>query len=379
MLMDSAMIRQMNRSNQQGFVAIFSVLIIMGILTLLVIGFSNITRQAQRRALDDQLNTQAFYAAESGVNQVIARRSTLTNKESCTDMADVYDYEVGSDDLGVNISCLLIDTDPSSLEFDSVPVVGSNPVVAYVSSSNVGDTIANLRFSWDSVNQNDPISRVGGTVYNDANGTDAPGVFDGGLPRLRPSAEWGNAIGMVRVDLIPADDLSRGSMTDDGYSFFLYPGANSATDAPGNAIGEGVTTSVNPGAVGKGTVAGRKCSLTTGGYRCAANIHLTDPGTAYYMRLQSYYGVTKVRVEGANASGGRINFAGGQAVVDSTGRVADVSRRIQVRIPLFETPGYHESFSILSAASLCKRLVVIPGSTQAPTEDTGALCNPASL
>jgi len=29
---------------------------------------SNITRQAQRRTLDDQLNTQAFYAAESGIN-----------------------------------------------------------------------------------------------------------------------------------------------------------------------------------------------------------------------------------------------------------------------------------------------------------------------
>ena len=70
-----------SKINEAGFIAIFSVLVIMGILTLLTIGFSNVTRQAQKRALDDHLNTHAFYAAESGIN--IAKSKPLVDKPDC--------------------------------------------------------------------------------------------------------------------------------------------------------------------------------------------------------------------------------------------------------------------------------------------------------
>ena len=56
---------------QDGIIAFFSVLVIMGILTLLTIGFSKVTRDAKKRTFDDALNTQAFYAAETGVNGAI--------------------------------------------------------------------------------------------------------------------------------------------------------------------------------------------------------------------------------------------------------------------------------------------------------------------
>src|SRR5690349_2098676 len=62
--------RRAEVSGQQGFVSIFAVLIIMSVLTLIAIGFSMVSRQAEKNTLDDQLNTQAFYAAESGINDV---------------------------------------------------------------------------------------------------------------------------------------------------------------------------------------------------------------------------------------------------------------------------------------------------------------------
>src|ERR1035438_10159281 len=55
-------------SNQSGVVSIFVTLIIMIILSIVVIGFSQISRREARAALDRQLSTQAFYAAESGIN-----------------------------------------------------------------------------------------------------------------------------------------------------------------------------------------------------------------------------------------------------------------------------------------------------------------------
>lgn len=390
MLMDNDMIKPMERSNQQGFVAIFSVLIIMGILTLLAIGFSSITRQAQRRTLDDQLNTQAFYAAESGVNQVYANRESLADKESCVNESDGYDYEVGDPGLGATISCLLIDTDPTSLEFGTVPLVGDNPLVAYVGST---EDISRLRFYWDSTEASAPISRFSATEsYTEVQnaGPSYMYVFDSttGNPRFRPVTEWGNAIGVVRVDLVPANDLARAQTAGNGYTFFLYPGSRSGTTEPGESISTGPATPVSPGTSGKGEVVGRQCSLPQdGGYRCAANIDLSAPGAAFYMRLQSYYSATKVRVEGQSTDDTRVNFIGGQALVDSTGRVADVSRRIQVRLPLFEPSGYHESFSILSASSICKRLVVMSGAASASTsglfttEDdptAASICNPAN-
>ena len=40
----------------------------MIVMSLIVLGFAQISRRNQRESLDRQLSTQAFYAAESGVN-----------------------------------------------------------------------------------------------------------------------------------------------------------------------------------------------------------------------------------------------------------------------------------------------------------------------
>jgi hypothetical protein len=54
-----------------GFVSIIVCMIIMTILSLITIGFAQIMAREQRQALDRQLSSQAFYAAESGVNDAL--------------------------------------------------------------------------------------------------------------------------------------------------------------------------------------------------------------------------------------------------------------------------------------------------------------------
>jgi len=54
--------------NQSGMVSIMVTMILMIVMSLIVVGFAQVSRRNQRVALDRQLSTQAFYAAESGVN-----------------------------------------------------------------------------------------------------------------------------------------------------------------------------------------------------------------------------------------------------------------------------------------------------------------------
>jgi Tfp pilus assembly protein PilX len=65
----SKMYSKMTREDKQaGMVAIMVTMILMIVISLIVVGFAQISRRNQRQALDRQLSTQAFYAAETGVN-----------------------------------------------------------------------------------------------------------------------------------------------------------------------------------------------------------------------------------------------------------------------------------------------------------------------
>ena len=57
--------------DQKGMAAILITLIMMIVISLIVLGFAQITRHDQQQALDKQLSTEAFYAAESGINDAI--------------------------------------------------------------------------------------------------------------------------------------------------------------------------------------------------------------------------------------------------------------------------------------------------------------------
>lgn len=345
MLMNNAMIETMDRnSRQQGFVAIFSVMIIMGILTLLMIGFSNITRQAQRRALDDQLTTQAFYAAETGINRALALKDagTLVDKTLCDNNNGTYDYTIDSA-TEVSISCLLIDTTPTSVASSSVPVIGTGEPFSSYFRSNSGGPIRRLVISWDSPSSGAAFRSTGlsgsNVVLPPASGWDSGGI---------------ETVGVLRIELVPGNSLNRNASVGNSYTFFLYPSTDSSADA---------TLTVSTGTGSQGVAELVRCNATpnAAGARCWTTVTLDGtPSIAYYLRAVSYYNATQIDVAPLNAANAPLEVRDSQALIDSTGRASDVSRRLQVRVSLHDNPGYHEPFSILSAHSLCKRFVAIP-------------------
>lgn len=327
--------------NQSGFVAIFSVLVIMGILTLLVIGFSNITRQAQKRALDDHLSTQAFYAAESGINMVTSSIASAVDKQDCTSGGS-YSYDVDSGN-GIGISCILIDTTPPDVEFSQVPVSGTGePAVMLVDTPS---TINTMVFEWDSSGcDGSPCPIANRPLLNNS-------------PQLIDQAVWGNGVGILRVDLIPAgvSPADRDALVNGGYTFFLYP----------TSAGGATSMTMSPGLSGQGATLVTNCTAS-GAYRCRATVTLaSSTSNAYYMRLLSHYNPVSVRSVVTNGSGDAVELRNGQAVVDVTGRANDVYRRLQARVPLEPNAGYrsglHDTFVLFSGTAICKRYLAAPG------------------
>ncbi|MDQ3065269.1 MAG: pilus assembly PilX N-terminal domain-containing protein [bacterium] len=354
--------------NQQGLIAIFSVLMIMGILTLLTIGFTNITRLAQRRALDDALNTQAFYAAETGINsamRAIVDIPLTSEVTDCNDLSSDIDYEIDAS-RGIEITCLLVNPTPTNLEFETVPEAGlGEPIVSQITSVS-GTVIDNLFFEWDSVNPSDPIGNSAPiSVPLGSSATSAQS------PRLLSEAAWGANVGMVRVDLVPTSvsENDRSALVDNGYTFFLYPTSSGST----------LNIPVLPGANNQGGTLFTRCdAAATGDYRCGGNINVVGPGVSnsYYIRMYSYYNPVKLRVTALSGSTEE-ELRDGQAVIDATGQANDVYRRIQVRAPLlFRQTGLHDVFAVFSGESICKRYIGIPSNTYV-SRPTGASSDPS--
>lgn len=330
---------KINSDRSEGFVAIFSVLVIMGILTLLTIGFSNITRQAQKRALDDHLSNQAFYAAESGVN--IAKAGDLTVDKTDCAPPSVGDYDIDAAQ-NISVSCLLVDSTVKDILDSGVPDIGNgDPVVREVYAT---DPIVTMKVEWDSVNKTDPIIDLGTST------TDSP--------RLLPNSEWKdstgkNGVGVLRVDLVPVGEAyNRSSSVTGGYTFYLYPSMNVASSQATLSRGSG----------DQGTVLVGQCNSGVGseGHRCNSNITFNPgPEQNFFLRLSSYYNPVGTRITGVDTNNDPVEFERTQAVIDSTGKANDIYRRIQVRVPIdpiVNNP--HVPFAVFGGNEICKLLTI---------------------
>jgi Tfp pilus assembly protein PilX len=334
--------KQEDLTSEKGFISLFSVLIIMAILTLIAVGFSAVVRRAQQRVLDNQLNTQAFYAAESGVNDAKAalEASPALTKTTCQG-GTFTGYNNGIDaGLNVGYTCLLINSTDPKLIFNAVPLEGTaNPKTVNFQTST-GAAVSTFDVTW---------SPASGSANIPPAGTG-----------LVPSTTWAasNYLGMVRIDLVPVNQgLDRDSLARKSFSFFLYPTLGGGFS--------GTVTTIND-SPDQGGLAPINCIAAP----CTAHMRLAAAGglpgsldSRYTMRVSSVYAPVNVTISnGVDVNGVSNSWSGGQAVIDSTGKANDVFRRIQVRIPL-DANGLTPAFAIQSADSICKVLLAKPGDT----------------
>lgn len=343
-------------NNQQGLIAIIVSMILMIILSLIVLGFATNTRREQRQSLDRQLNSRAFYAAESGINDAreyikdqLALGAQIKKFDKCGSAGglDSFSSTPGYNNIiegGSSYPCLLIDPTPPTITYGSL---SKDDSVAFPVKSATITPITELTVSWQQDNKEAPRSYGG-----------CPSV--GTFPK---ESDWDVSVcsaGMLRIDLTPVTNLSRAALIDNTKSFLLQPSG-------------GGTSAISFGVINKGQVIGVNCTVnitptTAAPKDCNVVISgLTDP-EGYYMRVRPIYRNASMQFSGSVGS----TFEGVQAVVDSTGKSSDVLKRLQVRLSINTLESDNNTsfnYAIQSLDSICKKYSVIP----APTSKVSSL------
>jgi Tfp pilus assembly protein PilX len=233
--------------DEKGIVSIVVTVIVLLVITITSLGFSRLAQREQRQALDRQLSTQAYYAAEAGINdakKIIGDTTSAYyagNKISCRDAGTNQDPEVFSGvmskiDLSTTFapsslgnitgaaeySCVLIRHDPEELIFD----VGQDNGAKYADMTAVDNSgspkdVNYFKITW--------------TTKDVTTGRSTGGLV--------PYGNWVNAeIGMLRIDLTHLNlGFDRNSLQDNTMTAFLYPRSNSGSSPQtlnfGNFVG----------------------------------------------------------------------------------------------------------------------------------------------
>lgn len=388
-------------ANEHGFAAIVISIVLVVLLSLMTVGFAALMRSEQRSALDRQLSNAAYYAAESGINDAAAavRDGFTTSKLQCppytaaqtaslpgnNNQNAALKYLTNSavdNNSNTSYSCLIINPNPSTLEYSSVrPNEATTAVLTGASASGADQAINTLVFNWQDAS--------GGQTFAPYDNVGLPGCPAYNAAALFPSVNcWKRnkvaITGMLRVGLTPVPaTFTRSSLETSSYTGFLYPSDGVQTSTSSTFVGAapaGVPRDSYTGHTGldSGDIVIGACKLTSTPRWCAAAVTNLSQNT-YLLRLSSIYAPTQVTITPYNCSGGtctRIYLKGAQTLIDVTGKAQDVLRRIQVRLPARNSYDYPQ-FTVATGGELCKLLTSFPPNLATGTPgNTTNFCDP---
>ncbi len=350
--------------NQGGMASILVVLIMSVVITLIVIGFAQVATREQSNALQAQLSTTAYYAAETGVNDAIniiksnpdkpnadyakdycgnpanSPISSVQTQEALYDQlyqsnTNTTNFSTDNNGLGnTTYTCLLVNPSPSVLTTD----VSSSSQVIPVDTA--GQAIRTINLTWNSPNPNIQWSSNNCQTTNP--------------PALPQPTSYNCALGILRIDLVPIiyqpttpPSISKSALLTDAMTAFLIP--NNSNQAPVNFTANS-TSDTSP-------IYGASCTPAVG---CKVSIDVGLSTNEFYLRVNTIYGGSGVlSLTATDNAGNNLPLTGAEYVIDSTGSSAGVLRRIQVAVPIVEAtniPGY----AIQTTNDICKEFYIIP-------------------
>lgn len=340
-------------NQQSGLVSIIVAIIFITIISLVTTSFALLSRREQRQALDRQLSTQAFYAAESGINDAIEKaKAGPINISDCNAAGSLSDSGSQLDD-SLSYTCVLVDEKPKSLEF--APVSTDDSTIVKVQAAV---PIGKIRISWQDFE--------GSKVFAD---NDKYYLPQASWNTDHPDTSYANNTGILRTTVIPVTTgMTRQSLVDNSQTLFLYPKESTTAGQSGEYTYQ--TGQASQGAYVEGKCNEDNNSAARPRY-CNADINGLSGTTTYYIRLKGIYRSSRVTIQAFDTSGSDLNplaLESGQIVVDATGKATDVLRRVQVRVPVFTTYKTPEA-ALETTETICKKIEY----TQNATTD---LCEP---
>ena len=333
----------MKLNNQKGIAAIIITMIMSLVLTLIALGFTQVSLKQQKDALNSALSTQAYYSAESGVNyeihQIISHPTFYSSATSTTN-TNCQQYTSSVNDLKIYSSqnqwtCLMVNFHPTNLIYN----VQNNSAVLIPIKSNQGP-INYLNLSW----RDHPYS---GNNFNSCQSQ--PNQFVNTLSYRCPAS-------VLQVSVLPGQDINSASSQPNTY--YLSP------------------SYFNQSNWSNGQNSLIQCSSSSGW--CNASIPVSGsiiPSTSknnyqYYLYVVPLYSTTKLYVSASsnpqlaqqNSNGYQLYNA--QAQIDSTGKGYNVLKRILVTVNTginglnLNDLNTHALFSLQTGGSICKQLLV---------------------
>jgi Tfp pilus assembly protein PilX len=373
------------RTNEQGMVSILITMIMIIVITLIVLGFSEVTRRNQREALDNQLSTQAYYAAESGVNAAANFLSNYSgapiNTSNCTDfvtnssspppgtpggLGGTYGSSSGNTNVlnsatRTEYTCLMVNTVPGSLQ---VKPLSQDASQVWRIEDASGNLFTSFKFTWhqsSTVGATPDICNAGGKnpSYDGAAGT-----------------TWQCHYGILRLDLLPipaSGTIPSATLENPEAATTLYLEPSYVSGGNTYSLAAPVTASTC-------TTVASNCPAQIVHVRCTnsgptPDCHLTlnllgATKAEYFARLSMVYEDAADVQLTAQDTVGNAQFKDGQAIIDATGQAQDELRRVQVRIPLVRPTSSLPAFALQSTGSICKQIRAGPAASGVPYTDS---------
>jgi hypothetical protein len=358
--------------NERGFASIVIALILIIVLSLLTLAFSQLARREQRTALSKALAYQANSAAETGINDIAqiiqtAQNSPTASLNMSTLAAVNSDVCLNKQSLawapnntidatnGVSYTCALLNVQPPSLNYSCVsPLSGQTTNFSLASG-----TLDHLTISWGSCDGHNDYRSAAQFTSN----------------ALPPVSQWIGTGGkpappVEEVSITPVNGYDRSTLNSATAVVYLYPSLS----------GSSSSWAYTPGSVG--TMLSGNCNPSASTQQCQVNITFTPgqlPSTGIYLiHFLNFYDQANISVQGLDSSSAPLNFVNGQALIDVTGQAHNVLKRLQVRIPLNgnnSTPPF-----VIEGSNVCKEFSTSPGSTQVQDPTAGPPAqNPCDL
>ncbi len=346
---------KLKTSNEAGVVSIITVVLLAMVLTLITTAFVKSTNSNQRQALDNQLSTQAFYAAETGINDVttLIKKGIVTDTTATSDCttfmgiinankADIgRDFGLGGSPSVLNSSsnieytCVMVTSKAPNIQIDAE--VGQGYI--YPVRSVDGNVIDKLKIKWG-----------GGQTTATSSGSELP----------TKNAWRANRKALIRLTFYyPSAMLSRADLIANQRTFFLKPvSSGGATSLVGTSA---------DGTIAEVACASDECDLEISNINVMTGM-IPANNRALYIRVEPIYSSAPTVTIEAYSGGLQQNLAGAQYVIDVTGRANDVYRRLEVRRKIEINWGFPDD-TVQTGGDLCKQFEVWPGA--APT-DVGA-------
>ena len=294
------------------------------LLTIITTSFVRLSVTEQRQAVDDDLTTRAFYAAESGVEDAKRAISDFQSglpvnlNETVCDPADVVATGVLSTDLDTEYTCQLIDLTPANYQESldawqavTIPLKGAS-------------AFTSVRIDWHIHD---------GGAYSRHNNQDllTVGAWQGA-----------NYPAMLRAAVFSTPSSANFSSSQVSQSTMFINPANSGGSAN---IGGSDGQIINGSCI---------ASPSQGQYACSVTLTGINGGLTNYLRLQSLYRQTNISITLLDGGGNPVLLDDVQAIIDVTGRAADVFRRVEARVSLVDQTFPLPDIALWSNTEICK-------------------------